>query len=135
MQVKEFNEFIEKMYELKAKKDELSEETKKVSAELELAKKKALEYLEQAEMTKYAHPKGTVFVQNKFSAKVPKDEESKKQLFKWLKEKGISMQYLTVNSNSLNSLYKAELEANGPDFKMPGVEEPQLYQQLAMRSK
>lgn len=135
MEVKKFNELLDSMYEKKAKQDQLKEELKQLTGELEADKRKVIEYLEEADMSKYAHPRGTVFVQNKFSTKVPKDEEAKKKLFAWLEEKGIALQYLTVNSNSLNSLYKAELEASGEEFSMPGVEEPQLYQTLAMRSK
>ena len=66
---------------------------------------------------------------------LPSEDVDKAALFKHLEERGISMKYLTVNSNSLNSLYMADWEAakiagEGMDFKMPGVSEPTLFEDL-----
>lgn len=135
MEVKELNLFIDGMYKRKTRVDELKADLKEENGALEADKRKMIEHLEEAEIDKYSHRMGTLYVQNKFSAKVPKDEEAKTKLFNWLRKKKIHMQYLTVNSTSLNALYKAELAASGPEFEMPGVEEPQVYQVLAMRSK
>ena len=116
---------------VKALEDRVSDE-KKI---LEKMKSKILGYLDQFGKDKYQSEYGTVSRTKKFSVKVPKDEASKEKLFGWLKEKGIDMHYMTVNSISLNSLYKKELDAMGVDFEMPGVEEPTYYELLNVRSK
>ncbi len=135
MKVSELNEFVNKLYDKRKKQDELKAELKELTAGIESDKRMLLEFFDQEDMEKFVHERGTISVINKFSVKIPKDEESKKALFNWLRKKKIHMQYLTVSSTALNSLYKTELEATGPEFKMPGVAEPQLFQQISMRSK
>lgn len=92
-------------------------------------------HLEKIGKDKYQSESGTFYVKTDFSVQVPKTEEEKQQLFKWLEEKGISMQYLTVNSRSLQSLYKSCLESEGPDFEMPGVPPAKSFDKLQMRGK
>lgn len=136
VEVKDFENYCEKMYEQRdlvaKRKEELKEEERK----LDKMKSKIISYLEDFGKTKYLTKKGTVLVQEKFSVRVPKDPEAKAAFFAWLEEKGIKDQITTVASPTLNSLYKQELEASeNPDFRIPGIEEPTVYKLLQLRNK
>lgn len=77
------------------------------------------------------------FKEVKSSVRTPKDMESKQALFAYLRERGIFDEIVSVNSMTLNSLYKSladEALKNGIlDFKMPGVPEPKPYTNLKLR--
>lgn len=84
---------------------------------------------------------GTFTRVEKYRVTIPKTEEEKQAFFKWLEENGKFMQYATVNSNSLNSLYTEEWEAvkesGDPEaalnFRIPGVSEPKLTEHVSFR--
>ena len=79
----------------------------------------------------------TFYTQNKESVRIPKDEESKAAFFEWLKEQGLFDSMISVNSQTLNSLYRAKseeaLKEGVLDFRIPGIDEPTTYKQLGMR--
>lgn len=71
---------------------------------------------------------GKLSVINKFQVSMPKDHESKKLLLEYLESKGedVFLSYVTVNHQSLNSLYNQENELaleNGQIYNLPGVAE------------
>lgn len=71
------------------------------------------------------------------SVKTPKTLEDKLLLFDFLKEQGIFNEFVSVNSQTLNSLYKSLAEKALKDgvleFRLPGVGAPSAYKQLKMR--
>lgn len=79
----------------------------------------------------------TFFKEVKSSVQTPKTVEAKKQLFEFLESKGIFMEMVSVNSQTLNSLYKSladeALQAGNIDFTLPGVEAPTPYTTLKLR--
>lgn len=111
-----------------AKKKESTE------AHNKLAEKKAelVRTLQEAGKSKYfVDGLGTVSVVEKMTVRVPKDIESKRSLFNWIREAHgteVMLDKLSIHSQTLNSFYNAEAEAalraGHADFKMPGVEEP-----------
>lgn len=74
---------------------------------------------------------GKVEIRKRTSVKTPKTEEDKRALFAWLEEKGIFWSTTSVNSQTLNALYKAEFEA-GND-KIPGIGEPEVYSTVILK--
>jgi len=81
---------------------------------------------------------GTVTVVTTPTVKTPKDAESKQKLFDFLMSKGedVFYTYVGVNSRSLNSLYKLELEkslAKGEMFDLPGVEQGENIVKLSLK--
>ena len=73
---------------------------------------------------------GKVEIHQKLSVQTPKTDDDKQALFNWLTEKGIFLQYCTVNSQALNALYKAEREAAqiaGTECVVPGIGAPKMY--------
>ena len=135
IEVKKFEYLLTQMNNLRIEikdKEAIVDADKKV---LKSMQGKLLAYLESFGKKKYITSFGTVFCKNNFSIKTPKTPEDKKAFNGWLASKGI-LDILTINSKTLNSLWKAEFEASGdPDFKVPGIEEPTSYQTLGVRSK
>lgn len=60
---------------------------------------------------------------------VPKDPESKRKLFQWLRDNGVFEDYATVNYQSLQSLWKEERE-QGRDI--PGLGTPRVRKTLVL---
>jgi len=110
---------------------------KEVSANLEIAEGKALEVLVASNLKSFKSAHGTVGVTVRTSVKTPKTLEEKAALFAYLKEIGMYDELVSVNSTTLNSLYKSKLEeaqAQGQDdFVLPGVGEPSISQIISFR--
>ena len=51
-----------------------------------------------------------------------KDLETKKEVIKWLEDRGYADEYVTVNAQSFNALIKKEMEMN-PDMELPSFVE------------
>lgn len=138
------DQFLEKVKQLWAKKAEveaMEEQVEQQKAILTALKQEVLKNLETLELEKLNVPGcGTVYRQKQFSVKVPKEPEAKAALFDWIKtNKGedVLQNMLSINSMTLNSFYKSELEIakeeGNIDFKIAGISEPEVYFQLAMR--
>lgn len=100
---------------------------------------KILGVLEDHELTSFKTKHGTVIRNRRFSVQTPKTMEQKKDFFQWLHGKGeeVYWSYATINSQSLNGLYKQELEIAKEkgdfDFKIPGLGEPTAHEYLTRR--
>lgn len=133
----EMNRLVESYAELRAKKEALAAETKEVNGELDELEAKMLEHLENANLPSFRGEKGLVSVREHFSVKVPKTLEDKRELFNYLKKKGVLMEMASINSSTLNGFYKEEMaaaQARGEvDFKIPGVGEPTASKDIAWK--
>ena len=138
------NDFIGKvkdLWETKAHVDTLKDTLAEATSALESKKLDIMKFMEAMELDKQHVPGcGTVFRQQNFSVKVPKDPAQKKALFDWIashKGQDVLDNMISVNSMTLNSFYKAELaaaqEAGDIKFKMTGIGEPEIYTTLGMR--
>jgi len=79
----------------------------------------------------------TFYTHTESSVQTPKTVEEKEKFFMWLEEQGIFYEFASINSQSLNKLYrdKAELAAKEGvlDFRIPGISAPSTYVDLRMR--
>lgn len=120
------NEITETEDFLKRKKDRFNEISDRIL--------KTLELLELDNIRAHGF---LFFKEVKSSVVTPKTVEDKQKLFDYLKEKGIFMEFASVNSQSLNALYKSlaeeALKEGVLDFRMPGVPEPTSYTTLKLR--
>lgn len=112
--------------ETKAKKEELASTCELIKRTLDLAEIDSIR----------AH--GYLFYkENKTSVSAPKDLDAKRELFKFLEDKGIFLEMVSINSMTLNSLYKSlaeqAMEEGVLDYRMPGVAEPVNYVNLKIR--
>lgn len=71
------------------------------------------------------------------SVKVPKTKEAKEQLFKFLLDKGIFYDVVSVHSQTLNALFRELSEqaaqSGNADFRLPGIEKPSSFTMLKIR--
>ena len=95
-------------------------------------------YLEFYNKEKYISAVGDINIRTRHSFKIPKEPKDKKALFEWMQKKGIFWQYVNVNSQSLNSLMKSEMEAaevSGESFSVPGISEATEYKRISLKEK
>lgn len=137
-----FEALIGDSYALDRKIDELEATLlAPLRKELQELDAKILAQLEASELSSFKTKFGTVVRTRRYSVRVPATAEDKAALFDWLKTKGdaVYWRYTTVNSQALNSLYKAEMEIakeeGNTDFKIPGLGLPEMSQTLSRRTK
>jgi hypothetical protein len=125
----------EKRDEYKAKKEESDD----AHAELKRAEAALIAMMEKAEKEVYiVTGVGRVRVSHELSVQTPKTREEKLAFFKWLAEKkgqDVADNYMTINANSLNSLYKElneEAAQQGEILIIDGLGEPVVRTTLSM---
>jgi hypothetical protein len=128
--------------ELEVKRKIYSEKKGEASAandEVEAIEGKIMAILEAHNKTKYSvDGVGTVYTVDKFQVSFPKDPDKADKLREYCLNNGLGSM-LTINHNSLNSLYKSkkeELEIEGKlDFSnvLDGVDEPKVYKTISFR--
>jgi len=134
---------VKKLWEQKEIVDGIKDQLADASKVFEELKGKAMKAMEVMELDKQHVPGcGTIYRQKNFSVKVPKSPAEKEALFNWIAEhkgKDVLDNMISIHSQSLNSFYKSELEiakeAGNVDFKIPGIDMPEVYWTLGMRAK
>jgi len=129
------------MWEQKAITEEMEKQLKAQKTILGKMQKDILAQMDALELDKQHIPGfGLIFTRTERSVQVPKTLEDKLKLFEWIeKNKGRDVldNYLTINSRSLNSFYKAEYEIakeeGNMNFAIAGIGKPEAYVKLAMR--
>ena len=137
----EFAEEVRALWQQKQVCAAAEETLKAEKSKLQTMKAEALKKMEAAEIDKFNVPEhGTIYRQKKFSIKVPKDPTAKQALFDYIEaEKGEDVLHnmTSINSQTLNSFYKEELELakerQDVDWKLPGIGEPSVYYDMGMR--
>lgn len=135
--IEELNGMAAKIDELRRKEAEAKLIVKGISEELEKAEHTMIEVLSDNGMTSYKSPVGTCSISFRTSVKVPKTDTDRQAFFQYLRDKGVYDSMITVNSQTINSFYKAELElakeAGDDSFSIPGLSEVTLNQVLSFR--
>ena len=135
--LKKFEDICAIAFELKNKADSLEDEAKEIRKELFGYQQKIQAYLEALGKEAYNSASGNIEIRSRTSVKIPRNEEDKRALFKWLQDKGIFWEVANINSQTLNSLYKNEFEeaiSEGRDCVIPGLGEPEIYRQVVMKA-
>lgn len=94
--------------------------------------------MEAAGIERFDGELAAVTMKEKTSVKVPKSPEDKAAFFGYLREQGVFDDLATVNSATLNSWYRAELEvrrASGKSEEVPGLGSVTSYYDLSVRKK
>jgi len=139
--MEEFLDKCREVWEQKAVVDNIKDRLKEESGKLEGMKKEVIKTMEAADLQKQHIPGfGTIYRQEKYSVRVPKDPDAKCQLFSWIsrhKGEDVLFNMQSIQSQTLNSFYKEEfanaVEEGNIDFKIDGLSEPEVYYQLGMR--
>lgn len=129
--------------ELRKARDEYAEASKK-SKDLNVLVKKfeseVISLMQQAGKKRYiAEGIGAISLETGLSVQTPKTPEQKESFFSWLKsemgEDGY-LTYATVNSASLNKLYRDKVEEyaeRGEVLEIEGLDQPTSYTKLSLR--
>lgn len=136
--VADLDALVEKIFAQRQKIEALGEETTKLNLELAKMKEQMVLYLKELGREKYATPMGVVSIKERWSVTTPKKPEDREAFFNYLKEKGLYEEMISVNSQSLNALFRSEWDAaiergEAMGFKMPGVGDPKLFSDLSIR--
>ena len=99
-----------------------------------------MDILEDAGLDKFESSQGTFSFSYHESVKMPQDTKGREKLFQYLKDVGDYDRLISINSQRLNSWYKAEQDEwlqhekeKGGEFKIPGLEEPSVYRKVYLR--
>lgn len=136
--IKELELLCEQAYCARVDVDQLEEAVKEKRSKLDELNAKILLLLEAHGKTSWQTPLASFDIRERTSVKTPKTMEDKAALFKWLQEKQIFWETCSVNSQTLNALYKGELEAaaqEGREFSVPGIGDPEVFRQIVIRKK
>ena len=136
--VKELEELCDTAFKLKEKIDSYEEEASELRKELFGYQQKIQAHLEHFGKESYGATGGNIEIKSRTSVKIPRTEEDKRALFKWLQDKGIFWELAGINSQTLNSLYKSEFEIaieEGRDCVIPGISEPEVFKQVILKPK
>lgn len=113
------------------------EEPKNLKVDFEQVKTKILRAIEASGIGSLKAHGWTFYKKDETSVKTPKTIEEKQELFEFLRERGIFDEMVSVNSKTLNTLYKNLSEEAADqgilEFVMPGVGAPTTYTTLEMR--
>lgn len=135
--VKEMNELADKIAQLRDDESAASDVKKKITANLEAAENRMVELLLENNLTSYRAPSGLAGLSFRTSVKTPKTPEQRKAFFDFLKSIGRYDELVSVNSQSLNSFYKEQLELakekGQDDIEIPGLTEVTINPNLSFR--
>jgi len=135
---KEFEALVDSVFTLRAEYEAEKSRLSELNGELELKKQKVAAFLKEFGKTKHLGRLGSVSVSSRLSVRTPKTPDEKEAFKEYLEEKG-ALDLLSINSRTLQSLYKEEMEAaleeGNIDFSMPGVGEPTFTETLTMRKQ
>lgn len=138
MEINDFELLVKSLVDQRAEtarvKSLHSAEVKK-EEDLEL---KILEVLKEEGKDSYKSEFGTVSISHRTSFKVPQSPEDRVLFFNYLKDKGVFDNLITVNSATLNSFCKVELEqaiekGEALDFAIPGILPPTVGEIISFR--
>lgn len=123
----EFEALGDKCFDLKREITLDDRVLKEKKADLLKLQNKVMSYLQKYGKKNHQFKSGLFSVTQRTSVRLPQGDE-KEKFFTYLKEKGIFEDMVHMNSQTLNSFYKAEMESHLADgdvtWEMPGVGEP-----------
>lgn len=141
MEIKELQEKIRKLKEERDQYDAMKRTLDQIGSSCDALEHEILAHFEANDMTSFrVDGVALISVTERLSVQTPKTPADKKAFFSWLKEtKGedVFLHYQTINSQSLQSFFKAEWESKSEDerlcFNMPGIGAPTLSKKLSVR--
>jgi len=134
MELKEFNDIIKEIFELRKYKATHEEDIKAINDNIRNKEAVILAYFEENELEKFASTSGLVYSSIKVNVKKTDEEILKKELV----ERGIYDTMAKVNAQTLAAYVRSErekaIENGAVEYDMPGVE-ISLFNKLGYRTK
>lgn len=133
----DIGQLAESGYAVKKEIEALEEKQKELNEKLKGIKASMIFKLKEMGVNSFKHATCQVIQTTKISVKNPQTPEEKEKFYNYLKEKNIFENMVSVNHMSLNSWYKEEIEAakaaGNFDFKIPGLGEPTIFEDISFR--
>jgi glycyl-tRNA synthetase beta subunit len=133
----QMDELCRKYAQLKHEKEEIEAVLKDKSEEIRDVQMQLNAVLELMELGSFKSKHGTIIRSERWSVRTPKDPDSKKAFFDFLKERDLYDQMITVNSQTLNALYNQERKALNAEGKenpvWPGIEPGEVSYTISLR--
>lgn len=139
MTAEEFEQIVNRAYEIKQEKKEIEELAKKKEEEFRELEKIILANFEH--LDKSSHVTGMCLCSKveRSTVTVPKDPEKKEAFWNYLKENKYFDALVTVNHQTLNAFYNQQLEIAKEEgnygFEIPGLDAPKTLAYLTFRRK
>lgn len=137
--VAEMNAIVDEIVEIKEEKASIAERERSLNERFRELEAALLAHMDANELDSFKGTRATISKVDYFSVKVPNTLEKKRELFQYLKQLKIHDELVTVNSQTLNSFYKEQMESAKErgefDFKIPGVEEPTHQPKIRVTGK
>lgn len=125
-----------KLIENKATQDALNDDLKSLREDADKYESELQRILEHFQKTSWKTSNGAIELRKRISVRTPKTPEEKKAFFEWCQKKGVFWEVCGVNSQTLNALFKSEMEIaqqEGKDFSMPGIPSPEEFTQVIVK--
>lgn len=127
------------LYKMRAEIDVMEDAVSVKKSQYKEIEAKVLEYLEQYSLSQFECELGKISVGKRFSVRQPATPQAKEAFFEYLKGKGDFENLISVNSKTLGSYVRAEIEsaeAKGDiGWIPPGLEAPERIPYLSLRKK
>lgn len=128
-----------KMRDLRTDKKVLDDQIKEINSELKKVETKILENLDEYGMKNFSGDWGTVSRTRRYSVKQPGTPAEKGKFFDYLRDQGVFEDLVSVNSRTLCSFVKQEIESKKEDgiddFVPPGLNSPEIIETITLRKK
>lgn len=129
--IKELDELLFKMAEKEKEIDLAKAQLTERNKEFNTLQFRAIDFLREAERESYDSPAGKIEMKETWRVNLPENDIEKTKFFTFLREQGLFDKYATVNSNSLNALYRgyweeAKAKGEGMTFTLPGIGAPKI---------
>lgn len=141
MEIKELQEKIKALKNFRTEYDNMKKQLAELDGFCEILETQIMQHFEENDMTSFrVDGVALITVSEKYTVQTPKKNEDKKAFFDWVaRNKGEEVRdsMMTVNSMTLNSFYKAELESlEGDDklmFQIDGIQPPSMVKKISVR--
>lgn len=133
----QFENLLHETYKLQDQVEEKEREAAEIKKHLEDRKAKLLAVFQKFEKTSYRISRGLAVRQKRFNVQMPKEPGPRLAFFEFLRQRKVFDDMVTVNHNTLNAFYKAEMETavkeGNMEFSLPGIGEPKYNEILVLR--
>jgi hypothetical protein len=135
--LKELTGLCSELKEKRAEKKAIEDQAKEVGSRIAKIEAKILAHLEEYGMKNFSGDFGQVVRTKRYSVKQPKTPEAKEQFFDYLRSQGVFEELISVNSRTLQSWVRQEIEAKKEegvqDFVPPGLDQPEITETISLR--
>jgi F0F1-type ATP synthase membrane subunit b/b' len=136
--IEQMDDAVKKLRQAKERKSEAKAVLDAANKDYSEAEAQVMSLMQEAGKETYiAEGFGRVTLREELSVRTPKSPEEKEAFFKWIREnmgEDAYFAYMSVNSRSLNSLYKQKTEEYGERgelLQIDGLSEPTAFTKLS----